>query len=52
MGSLTIGAGARLYLDAIHAATAMAHGCTTFLTNDARFAAIADLPVLLMSDLP
>lgn len=37
--------------DAIHAATALAHGCTTFLTNDARFATITALPVLLMSDL-
>ena len=38
--------------DAIHAATALDHGCTSFPTNDARFAAYAPLPVLLASDLP
>jgi predicted nucleic acid-binding protein len=35
--------------DAIHAATALLHGCTTFLTNDARFATVPALPVLLLS---
>lgn len=38
--------------DAIHAATAMLNGCTTFLTNDARFETIPGLPVLLLSKLP
>ncbi|MGB7160502.1 MAG: PIN domain-containing protein [Tepidisphaeraceae bacterium] len=37
--------------DAIHAATAMLHGCTTFLTNDARFEAVPGLPVLLLSNI-
>jgi predicted nucleic acid-binding protein len=35
--------------DAIHAATALQHGCTTFVTNDSRFTALAELPVLLLS---
>ncbi len=35
--------------DAIHAATSLLKGCTTFLTNDQRFAAITSLPVLLLS---
>jgi predicted nucleic acid-binding protein len=38
--------------DAIHAATALLAGCTTFLTNDARFESVAALPVLLISKLP
>ena len=38
--------------DAIHAATALLHGCTTFLTNDARFETVGPLPVLLLSRLP
>ena len=38
--------------DAIHAATALLHGCTTFLTNDARFETIPQLPVLLLSRMP
>ena len=38
--------------DAIHAATALLHGCTTFLTNDARFETVAALPVLLLSRMP
>lgn len=37
--------------DAIHAATALLHGCTTFFTNDARFEAASDLPVMLLSRL-
>jgi predicted nucleic acid-binding protein len=37
--------------DAIHAATAMLAGCSTFLTNDTRFVSIPDLPVLLLSAL-
>lgn len=36
--------------DAIHAATALASQCTTFLTNDQQFKGIADLNVVLMSD--
>jgi predicted nucleic acid-binding protein len=35
--------------DAIHAATALEHGCTTFLTNDRRFESVPELPVLLLS---
>jgi predicted nucleic acid-binding protein len=35
--------------DAIHAATALQHGCTTFLTNDSRFASLSELPVFLLS---
>jgi predicted nucleic acid-binding protein len=38
--------------DAIHAATALLAGCTTFLSNDARFESVAGLPVLLLSKLP
>jgi predicted nucleic acid-binding protein len=38
--------------DAIHAATALGLGCTTFLTNDRRFTAIQSLPALLASHLP
>jgi predicted nucleic acid-binding protein len=38
--------------DAIHAATALLHGCTTFLTNDARFETVGPLPVLLLSRMP
>jgi len=38
--------------DAIHAATALMKNCTTFLTNDQRFAVIAPLPVLLLSQVP
>jgi predicted nucleic acid-binding protein len=35
--------------DAIHAATSLLRGCTTFLTNDARLQSVATLPVLLLS---
>jgi predicted nucleic acid-binding protein len=38
--------------DAIHAATALLRGCTTFLTNDARFEPVPNLPVLLLSRMP
>jgi len=37
--------------DAIHAATAMDHRCTTFLANDRLFSAVPMLPVLHLSDL-
>ena len=35
--------------DAIHAATALAHGCSSFYTNDAGFARVAGLNVKLLS---
>jgi predicted nucleic acid-binding protein len=38
--------------DAIHAATAMVSSCTTFLTNDARFLSVGELPVALLSRMP
>ena len=38
--------------DAIHAATALLHGCTTFVTNDGRFEQVPHLPVLLLSRMP
>ena len=38
--------------DAIHAATALLHGCTTFLINDTRFTAVPGLPLALLSPLP
>jgi predicted nucleic acid-binding protein len=37
--------------DAIHAATSLANGCTTHLTNDRQFVTVAPLPVLLLADL-
>jgi predicted nucleic acid-binding protein len=37
--------------DAIHAATALLHGCTSFITNDSRFEAVNGLPVVLLSKL-
>jgi predicted nucleic acid-binding protein len=47
-----IRAGTTLKLpDAIHAATATACGCTTYLTNDNRFSSVAALPVLLLPQL-
>lgn len=36
--------------DAIHAATAQQYRCSTFLTNDAGFKTISDLPVVLFSE--
>lgn len=36
--------------DAIHAATALDHGCALFLTNDPPFRRVAGLPVTLLSD--
>jgi predicted nucleic acid-binding protein len=38
--------------DAIHAATAINAGCTTFLTNDKQFRTVQDLYVLLISQIP
>lgn len=35
--------------DAIHAASAIATGCTTFLTNDKQFRTVEDLHTLLIS---
>lgn len=37
--------------DAIHAATALSIGCSTFITNDISFRAIASLPVQILKDL-
>jgi predicted nucleic acid-binding protein len=36
-------------LDAIHLATAVEHGCGLFLTNDARLARFADVPVEVLT---
>lgn len=36
--------------DAIHAATSQQCRCSTFLTNDARFKTMSDLPVVLFSE--
>jgi predicted nucleic acid-binding protein len=36
--------------DAIHAATALATGCTLFITNDVGFRGISNLSVILLSD--
>ena len=36
--------------DAIHAATALLHGCTLFVTNDTGFRRVPDLPVVLLDD--
>ena len=36
--------------DAIHAATAIAHGCAQFLTNDHGFRNVPGLPVVILSD--
>lgn len=35
--------------DALHAATALAHGCALFLTNDAAFQRVPGLPVTILS---
>lgn len=37
--------------DAIHAATALEHGCTLFVTNDATFRRVPGLPVTMLGDL-
>lgn len=36
--------------DAIHAAAALLHGCTLFLTNDAGFKRVPNLPVNMLDD--
>ena len=36
--------------DALHAATALLHGCTLFVTNDAGFKRIPNLPLVLLDD--
>ncbi len=36
--------------DAIHAATAMGENCSIFLTNDADFRKVPDLPVVVLSE--
>jgi predicted nucleic acid-binding protein len=38
--------------DAIHAATALAIGCTQFFTNDVGFRRIPGLPVTIVSEMP
>jgi predicted nucleic acid-binding protein len=37
--------------DAIHAATALEHGCMLFVTNDATFRRVPGLPVTILADL-
>lgn len=37
--------------DAIHAATALEHGCTLFVTNDATFRRVPGLPITILADL-
>jgi len=37
--------------DAIHAVTALSGGCTLFLTNDAQFRAVAELPTVVLGEL-
>lgn len=37
--------------DAIHAATALEHGCSLFVTNDASFRHVPGLPVTILADL-
>lgn len=37
--------------DAIHAATALEHGCALFVTNDASFRRVPGLPITILSDL-
>ena len=37
--------------DALHAATALRAGCALFVTNDADFRRVRDLPVLVLDDL-
>jgi predicted nucleic acid-binding protein len=36
--------------DAIHAATALLHGCALFVTNDSGFRSITGLPLALLDD--
>ena len=36
--------------DAIHAATALLHGCTLFVSNDAGFRRVPGLPLVLLDD--
>lgn len=53
IGAAEIRANTKLKLpDAIHAATAMASSCTTFLTNDKQFRTVKGLHTLLMSQIP
>lgn len=37
--------------DAIHAATALEHGCAIFVTNDPAFRRVATLPTVILGDL-
>jgi predicted nucleic acid-binding protein len=37
--------------DAIHAATALEHGCALFVTNDVLFRRVLGLPVIILADL-
>jgi predicted nucleic acid-binding protein len=37
--------------DAIHAATALEHGCALFVTDDAIFRRVSGLPVTILADL-
>ena len=37
--------------DAIHAATALIHGCTLFVTNDRGFARVPGLPLAMLDDI-
>lgn len=37
--------------DAIHAATALVHPCTLFVTNDPAFRRVPNLPVVVLSDI-
>ena len=37
--------------DAIHAATAIAHDCSIFLTNDNGFRRVSSLPIVVLSDI-
>ena len=36
--------------DAIHAATALIHGCVMFVTNDTVFRRVPNLPLVLLDD--
>lgn len=38
-------------LDAIHTATAVLTQCSTFLTNDQHFRSVAELSVILLSEI-